>query len=274
MTRQVLVDADALNELLSALLAPGPMIRELQATKDLPAMEGMRPNPIQVLRRQYNEARSHNFGDFRSEEIGCLKEELRTTRGQLERAIKPKVNEGYPTDWARLVLMVSPIGEYHAVGGECVEGEGEVRYVGLERLQKSFLAPSVPAADREAGSAPEAFVTGVTIGATQPVISTKSPLSLYPYSGCAPLAYPTPDPKYVIINHRLCVAATREPIPLDEPMFSFRGKDIHLPYVLQFYTSLLKNSLHYQIVQQYERVVQNWQWNHVQLVKEPDTVPY
>lgn len=43
--------------------------------------------------------------------------------------------EGYPSDWARVELMVSPSGrEFHAVGGEREKGEGDTAYIGRERI--------------------------------------------------------------------------------------------------------------------------------------------
>lgn len=44
--------------------------------------------------------------------------------------------ESYPSEWARVVLMVSPAGEMHAIGGDREVGEGDTAYVGLERIKK------------------------------------------------------------------------------------------------------------------------------------------
>jgi hypothetical protein len=52
-----------------------------------------------------------------------------------------KTNEGYPEDWARVVLMVSPDGmTLHAIGGDRGPGDGDMPYVGLERLRKAQVA--------------------------------------------------------------------------------------------------------------------------------------
>jgi len=43
--------------------------------------------------------------------------------------------EQYPEGWVRLDLMVSPEGEAHAIGGEQQEGEGDMPFLGLLRVQ-------------------------------------------------------------------------------------------------------------------------------------------
>ena len=48
------------------------------------------------------------------------------------------MHEGYPKGWARVVLMVSPGGnEFHAIGGDREPGEGDMPYIGLERIRKA-----------------------------------------------------------------------------------------------------------------------------------------
>ena len=50
--------------------------------------------------------------------------------------------EGYPPDWVRLVLAVSPTGEFHALGGAQVPGDprADRPYIGLERFKKRMAA--------------------------------------------------------------------------------------------------------------------------------------
>lgn len=48
------VDAEALQQVLQALVGPGYLIRELQATRDKPPL--FTGNPIDTLVREYNEA--------------------------------------------------------------------------------------------------------------------------------------------------------------------------------------------------------------------------
>lgn len=48
---KITVDQEALRELLSAILGPPYLIRELLVTRNLPGSE---PNCIEVLREQYN----------------------------------------------------------------------------------------------------------------------------------------------------------------------------------------------------------------------------
>lgn len=61
--------------------------------------------------------------------------------------------EGYPPDWAKVTLAVSPTGEFHAIDGDQEPGpEGsDMPYVGLERLKtvialaKAFGERAAPA---------------------------------------------------------------------------------------------------------------------------------
>jgi DNA-binding transcriptional ArsR family regulator len=49
----------------------------------------------------------------------------------------------------------------------------------------------------------------------------------------------TNDPKYVVVDGRLCSAVTGEPIPADEPVLILRGKDtLALDAVWGYYRSL------------------------------------
>lgn len=45
-------------------------------------------------------------------------------------------NEGYPPTWARVVLMVSPTGELHAIGGDVPCPIGDAVYTGLDRIKR------------------------------------------------------------------------------------------------------------------------------------------
>lgn len=49
-----------------------------------------------------------------------------------------KHGEGYPPDWVHLHLMVAPNGEQHAVGGDRAPGEGDMPYIGFERMQADY----------------------------------------------------------------------------------------------------------------------------------------
>lgn len=48
--------------------------------------------------------------------------------------------EGYPKDWAKVVLMVSPKGEIHAIDGDRGPGDprADLPYIGLERIKAKF----------------------------------------------------------------------------------------------------------------------------------------
>jgi hypothetical protein len=56
------------------------------------------------------------------------------------------MNEGYPQDWVKVVLMVSPRGEIHAVGGDRAEGVGDMPYIGFERIKAEQIELPVPLA--------------------------------------------------------------------------------------------------------------------------------
>lgn len=51
------------------------------------------------------------------------------------------MNERYPKDWKRVELMVSPTGEFHAVGGDREPGDGDMPYPGMERLKARLGDP-------------------------------------------------------------------------------------------------------------------------------------
>jgi hypothetical protein len=44
--------------------------------------------------------------------------------------------ERYPSSWAKVTLMVSPKGEMHAIGGDQELGEGDMPYIGLDRIKE------------------------------------------------------------------------------------------------------------------------------------------
>jgi len=48
----------------------------------------------------------------------------------------------------------------------------------------------------------------------------------------------TQDPKYVIIDGRLCNSKTKRPIPKNEPVFIVRAKDITAVRTLKYYGKL------------------------------------
>lgn len=53
--------------------------------------------------------------------------------------------DGYPSDWARVTLMVSPDGKLvHAIGGDREAGA----FIGLERLNNYFKSISTPVSDK------------------------------------------------------------------------------------------------------------------------------
>lgn len=56
---QISVDADALKQVLAALVGPGHLIRELQAIRGLPVLGGVTQDPIGTLITQFKEFQEH-----------------------------------------------------------------------------------------------------------------------------------------------------------------------------------------------------------------------
>jgi hypothetical protein len=50
-----------------------------------------------------------------------------------------EAREGYPPDWVRVDLMVSPAGEMHAIGGKRADGDplADLPFIGLERIKEA-----------------------------------------------------------------------------------------------------------------------------------------
>jgi hypothetical protein len=62
-------------------------------------------------------------------------DKLYTTPPAAQPASVQGPSEGCPSNWAKVVMMVSPKGEMHAVGGDREPGHGDMPYVGLERIK-------------------------------------------------------------------------------------------------------------------------------------------
>jgi len=62
-------------------------------------------------------------------------------------------------------------------------------------------------------------------------------------------------------------------IPEGEPLFLFRGKDVHLPDVLFEYADRCTNDTHRQLVLRKREEVEKWQEENSTLVGEPNTDP-
>lgn len=146
--------------------------------------------------------------------------------------------------------------------------------------QESSAAPAqlpLPALEPAAG---QIFVTGLqavgVVGETPlersvGVLGQQQPSPGFQHLAPAPVwqMYPTSDPKYSIMNNRLVVTATGRPV--EAPIFLFHAKDKHLLAVLQFYLTLLANPTHRVAVSSRYRDIEQWQYVHFYLTKEPDT---
>lgn len=87
------------------------------------------------------------------------------------------------------------------------------------------------------------------------------------------LVYPTPDPKYSIVNNRIVNSATLEPVPPDEGMFMLRFKDRRYLPTVDFYMHQCENFKQREAVYQGSylagmKFAQEKPWR----LKEPDTV--
>ncbi len=84
--------------------------------------------------------------------------------------LKMAAGEAYLTGWARLVLMVSPAGEYHVVDGDREDGDplADRPYTGLERIdimKKQIFVPRMCTAcpDPHVENCPRCFGYGLTL---------------------------------------------------------------------------------------------------------------
>jgi len=81
--------------------------------------------------------------------------------------------------------------------------------------------------------------------------------------------HPTQDPKYGIKDNRLVNMATGNPIPHDEPVFIFRGKDKHILSVLGEYRMMCLDDSHAGVIEDREEEIGCWQAHNRQKLKEP-----
>ena len=85
------------------------------------------------------------------------------------------------------------------------------------------------------------------------------------------MRHPTQDPKYGIENNALVNMATGKPIPLDEPVFMLRAKDIHAMKAILIYAELCTNDVHWAAVRKRAGEFLEFETNHKDKMKEPDT---
>lgn len=83
--------------------------------------------------------------------------------------------------------------------------------------------------------------------------------------------FPIGDPKYLIIGGKLCNSSTLVPIPEDEPVFIFRGKDKRAISTLKSYLCRCSDMLHVDaVVKRLDEFEAFAKANHHRM-KEPDT---
>lgn len=79
----------------------------------------------------------------------------------------------------------------------------------------------------------------------------------------------TNDPKYVVIDGKICNSCSKDPIPEDEPIFILRGKDRKALRALRNYCSTCDLDEHQVAVQ--ERITEFKDFRDKYGCTEPDT---
>ena len=87
------------------------------------------------------------------------------------------------------------------------------------------------------------------------------------------MIYPTQDPKYGIKDNRLCVMATGEFIPEDEPVFMIRAQDNHGEFAINNYGMMCEKQEHAEIVYSRADEFKKFKEQYPERMKEPDTEP-
>jgi len=83
--------------------------------------------------------------------------------------------------------------------------------------------------------------------------------------------FKTQDPKYDIHDGLLINSFTGTPIPMDEPVFLIRAKDIQAVPTLYDYLKRLGNADHVRAVEQRIEEFEQFAATYPQQMKEPDT---
>lgn len=81
----------------------------------------------------------------------------------------------------------------------------------------------------------------------------------------------TQDPKFDIENGAIINSSSGVPIPIDEPIFILRAKDIHAVKTLEFYLAQCANDHHKEVVQQRIDQFKDFSFRRAETLKEPDT---
>lgn len=89
--------------------------------------------------------------------------------------------------------------------------------------------------------------------------------------GCQHAMHKTQDPKYGIRDNKLCVMATGEFIPDNEPVFMFRAKDNNAEAAIAFYRTLCSNKNHRAVIGCRISGFNDFKLDNQNLMKEPDT---
>lgn len=79
------------------------------------------------------------------------------------------------------------------------------------------------------------------------------------------------EPKYKFENGRVINRHSNEAIPLDEPVFVFRARDVHAVKILREYYCLIKDQVHEDAVDKRICDFEDFARQFPERMKEPDT---
>lgn len=139
---KISVDAEALKQVLAALVGPGHLIRELQVIRGLPALGGVSHDPIGTLIAQFNEFENAEIATAPTSEAGKSlnditanvktppmpgvtaprpEDEVQNTSGAPEKSPWRDIALDPPADRMRVILASEDF-----VYGDCFHGRGSV----------------------------------------------------------------------------------------------------------------------------------------------------
>jgi len=85
------------------------------------------------------------------------------------------------------------------------------------------------------------------------------------------MRYPPNDPKYCVVRGRFVNRASNEMIPLDEPVFILRARDMRAAWAIASYGDTCLDADHRITVQQRAEDFKRFAAMHPERMKEPDT---
>ena len=100
-----------------------------------------RDQAITAIKEALAQPEQEPFGYFKAEPFGwtdCAESDVGAIAlyQTPPRRTEQEPVERYPSSWAKVTLMVSSKGEMHAIGGDQELGEGDMPYIGLDRIKE------------------------------------------------------------------------------------------------------------------------------------------